>query len=140
MVLTTLCYHTLRVGPITFNWKNTGPTRTSKYPVFESWLISQWLWWMENYFLSAFCSKQLTKVNYAATARRLDYSIDYSRNPGNSLYVNGPIVTGNTGYSKQNWVIGKWWIPKDPEKLIQMPSAGQSTELRKHFHHFHKAN
>lgn len=62
---------------------------------------------MENYFLSAFCSKQLTKVNYAATARRLDYSIDYSRNPGNSLYVNGPILTGNTGHSKQNWVIGK---------------------------------
>lgn len=24
-----------------------------------------------------------------------------------SLYVNGSTLTGNTGYSKQNWVIGK---------------------------------
>lgn len=51
------------------------------------------------------CSKQLTEVNYASTASRFDYSIGYS-NPGNSLYVNHPILTGNTAYSKQNWVIG----------------------------------
>lgn len=87
------------------------------------------------------CSKQSTKVNYASTAGRFDYSIDYSRNPGNSLYVNGSILTQNTEYSKQNWVIGmQWWIPKAPAKLIQMPSAGQSTELCKHFHPFHKAS
>lgn len=56
------------------------------------------------------------------------------------LYVNGPILTGNTAYSKQNWVTGKWWILKDPAKLIQMPSAGQSAELCQHFHDFHRVS
>lgn len=106
-------------------------------PIFENWLTSQWLWWLEKeLFLSAFCSKQLTKVDYLQQA---DLIIDYS-NSGNSFYVNVPKLTGNTGYWKQNWVIGKWWIPNDPEKLIQMPSAGQSTELCKYFHDFHKAS
>lgn len=65
---------------------------------------------------------------------KADLITDY--NSGNFLYVTGPVLTGNTGYWKQNWVIGKWWIPKDPEKLIQIPSAGQSTEFCKHFSWF----
>lgn len=57
-----------------------------------------------------FTVNNLTKVNYAFTASWFDYKIDYS-NLAHSLYVNGTLLTGNTEYSKQNWVIGKCQIP-----------------------------
>lgn len=58
-----------------------------------------------------FAVNNLTKVNYVFTASWFDYKIDYS-NLAHSLYVNGTLLTGNTEYSKQNWVIGKWQIPR----------------------------
>lgn len=56
--------------------------------------------------LSAFCSKQLTEVNYHPQQADLIIA-QITAILAHSLYVNGPILTGNTGYSKQNWVIGK---------------------------------